>query len=624
MSSRPAEESFAALLSSLQRADPAFWSELAALVGDLDTFGHAMKAATLRRKAIARALPTLAARPALRLAIVGGCSLQPLHELVELTIWAAGFDCELFVGDYDNYVSEILDPAGALDGFRPELVMLIPSERRCCYTGDLTDPQSTQREAVRRTSDELLRLCAVPFERFGAEVLLCNFPPPSRFDLGAFRGRTLGSDWTFRRAVNLEIGLAAPPYVHICDVDFLATRRGALASRDDRHWFESKQTYAPDFMVEVAKEVGHLVRGLKSSPKKVLALDLDNTLWGGVIGDDGLEGIEIGDTSPRGEAFKAFQAYVLTLRKRGVLLVVVSKNDHHRAAEVFDKHPEMVLRMSDFAAFKANWEPKSDNLRRIAAELNLGLDSFVFVDDNPAEIEIVRQFAPEVSTILLGPDPAEYAGTLKDCRLFEPRSITLEDAARTEQYRSEATRRELQTSATDMPSYLRSLEMRAAVLPFSAADVPRITQLINKSNQFNLTTHRRTEAEISAMVGSADVYGFTVRLADRFGDHGLIAIVISELRGDAMEIETWVMSCRVLKRQVEEEVVNEMLRIARARSVRVIRGTYIATAKNGMVRDLYARMGFSLLTEHPDRCVFETDPCRHADFTTAIEVRRKP
>ncbi len=420
------------------------------------------------------------------------------------------------MGDYDNYVSEILDADGALSAFRPEVAMLIPSERRCSYTGHLADPQPAQREAVRRTTDDLLRLCSVLFERSGTEVLLCNFPSPARFDLGAFRTRTLGSDWTFRRAVNIELGLAAPSYVHICDVDFLASRRGGLASRDDRLWFESKQPYSPDFMVEVAREIGHLVRGLRTSPRKVLALDLDNTLWGGVIGDDGLEGIEIGDTSPRGEAFKAFQSYVLSLRKRGVLLAVVSKNDHHRAAEVFDKHPEMVLRMTDLVAFKANWEPKSDNLRQIAEELNLGLDSFVFVDDNPAEIDIVRQFAPEVTTILLGPDHQTTPAPLQDCRLFEPRTITLEDAARTEQYRTEATCREAQTSATDMPSYLRSLEMRARVLPFSAADVPRITQLINKSNQFNLTTHRRTEAEIAQMVGSTSVYGFTVRLADRF------------------------------------------------------------------------------------------------------------
>jgi FkbH-like protein len=611
----------ALLMARLERADASFWVELATYVATLSQFGPALKALTLRRKAASR-IADPAPRKPLRLAILGGATLVPFRDLVELFVWAAGYEPQLFVGDYDNYVFEILSAESPLYAFGPELVVLLPAERRCAYDGHLADPKELQREAVARTAEDLLGLCKTIFERSRAEVLLCNFAPPSRHDLGAFRGRTLGSDWTFRKAVNLELGLAAPTYVHVCDVEFLATRYGAAAARDDRLWFESKQPWAPDFMVEVAKEIAQLVKSLRAGPKKVLALDLDNTLWGGVVGDDGLEGIELGDTSPRGEAFKAFQAYIANLRRRGILLAVCSKNDHERAAEIFEKHPEMVLRMSDIVAFKANWEPKSDNLRQIAEELNLGLDSFVFVDDNPAEIDIVRQYAPEVTTILLGPDPAEYAGTLQDARLFDPRSITAEDAKRTDQYRAEATRRELQSSSTDMAAYLASLEMRGTILAFSPADVPRITQLINKSNQFNLTTHRRTEAEIASMIDDSDTYGFSVRLADRFGDHGLISVVICEQRGTTMEIETWVMSCRVLKRQVEEEVVNEMMRVARARGATLVRGVFLPTAKNGMVRDLYARMGFRLVEERPNRYVFEADVALDTGRPTAIEVRR--
>jgi FkbH-like protein len=344
----------------------------------------------------------------------------------------------------------------------------------------------------------------------------------------------------------------------------------------------------------------------------VLVLDLDNTLWGGVVADDGLEGIEIGDTSPRGEAFKAFQRYVASLKDRGVLLAVCSKNDHALAIEVFEKHPEMVLRAGDFVSFQANWEPKSDNLRQMAAELDLGMDSFVFVDDNPAEIEIVRQFAPEVTAILLADDPADYVGQLQDCRLFEPRGITPEDLERTDQYRAETQRQTVLASAVDMDAYLESLTMEAEICEFTPFDVPRLAQLINKSNQFNLTTRRRTEAEVHALIGQTDHVCFSARLRDRFGDHGLISVVIGQVSDGVLRIDTWLMSCRVLKRQVEELVLNELCRLAQRKGCSRLEGVYLPTAKNEMVRDHYSRMGFRTHCVTPDfvEYVLELDSSR--------------
>ena len=250
------------------------------------------------------------------------------------------------------------------------------------------------------------------------------------------------------------------------------------------------------------------------------------------------------------------------MKERGVLLAVCSKNDHDKAEEAFLKHPEMVIRRDDIVSFQVNWEPKSDNIRRVARELNLGLDSLVFVDDNPAEIEIVRQFAPDVSTLLLGPDPSAYVAELQDSRFFEPRSLTAEDAERTRQYRSDAQRQELETSSTDMGSYLKSLVMEGMITEFSPENVPRLSQLINKSNQFNLTTRRRSEAEITALMQNPAMIAFSMRLKDRFGDHGLISVVIGEKVNSVLSLDTWLMSCRVLKRQVEDEVLNEMARLA--------------------------------------------------------------
>ena len=614
----------APLKNRLLKGDPEFWSQLKSLTKSARDFEELFLLSSLRKKAHARKLsPPNPPKEKLRLAIVGGYSLYPLHELIEHLCELENHPVELWQGDYDNYISEIMDDDSGLYKFAPQVVFMLPAERRCAYTGKLTDPRALVQAEAQRVVDSLLELARKVNEKTGAEVITTNFMPPARHDLGAFRSRTLGSDWAFRKWVNLELGLAAPSYLHICDWAFLANRHGGLAARDERGWFESKQPCSSALLVELAREVTHLILSLKRAPKKVLVLDLDNTLWGGVVADDGLEGIELGDTSPRGEAFKAFQKYVASLKQRGVLLAVCSKNDLDKAQEPFQKHPDMVLKLEDIVSFKANWEPKSENIRAMAPELNLGLDSFVFVDDNPAEIEIVRQFAPEVTTILLGPDPSEYVGQLADSRLFEPRNITSEDAERTGQYRSDAQRKALESSVTDMAAYLESLQMEAVISEFAPVDVPRLSQLINKSNQFNLTMRRRSEAEVIAVMNDKKFIGYSVRLKDRFGDHGLISIVIGEKAGDAMKVDTWLMSCRVLKRGVEEETLNELVRLAKWKNCTRLEGTYLPTPKNEMVRDFYGKMGFTLTAESETKREFELRLENFSPRETKIKIVRR-
>jgi len=608
----------------LLKNDPEFWPQLKALTKSARDFEDLFLLSSLRKKAHARKLePPAAAAQKIRLALLGGYSLYPLHELIGHLCAVDGLPVELWLGDFDNYISEIMDDASELYAFEPQAVMILPAQRRCAYTGRLTDARELPQAAARQTVEALLELARQAHLRTRAEIITTNFMLPARHDLGAFRSRTLGADWSFRKWVNLELGVAAPPWLHICDWEFLSYRLGGLAAHDERSWFESKQPCSPALMVELAREIAHLIASLKRAPKKVLVLDLDNTLWGGVVADDGLEGIELGDTSPRGEAFKAFQKYIASLQQRGVLLAVCSKNDLAQAQEPFVKHPEMVLRLDDLVSFKANWEPKSENLRAMARELNLGLDSFVFVDDNPAEIEIVRQFAPEVTALLLGPDPSDYVAQLADCRLFEPRSITSEDAGRTSQYRSDAQRKALEATVTDMASYLESLQMESEISEFTPVDVPRLSQLINKSNQFNLTTRRRSEAEVSAVMNDPNFTGFSVRLKDRFGDHGLICIVIGEQAGDSMNIDTWLMSCRVLKRQVEETVLNELVGLAKSRNCARLQGVYLATAKNEMVRDFYLRMGFTRTAGSETNGEFELQLEEYQPVPTKIKINRR-
>jgi FkbH-like protein len=610
----------AELKKLLLNNDTAFWGFLGKLTAQAKDFEEMFLLSSLRKKAHARGLKrTAAVSKKIRLAIVGGYSLYPLHELVEHLCEVQAFPCEVWLGAFDNYMAEITDAGSGLYAFAPEVVLLLPAEGRCAYTGNLTDSRQMQQAAAAQAVESLLKLVDQLHKKSQAEVIVTNFMLPARHDLGPYRSRTLGSDWAFRKWVNLELGLSAPPYIHICDLEFLSHRLGGVNSRDERAWFESKQPCSSALLVELARELAHIIGSLKRPPKKVLALDLDNTLWGGVVADDGLEGIELGDTSPRGEAFKVFQKYVKSLKQRGVLLAVCSKNDHAKAAEVFLKHPEMVLRLDDVVSFKANWEPKSDNLRRMALELNLGLDSFVFVDDNPAEIEIVRQFTPDVATILLGPDPSTYVAQLQDCRLFEPRAITAEDAARTGQYRANAQREELEGQTADMDS----LEMEAVISEFTPTDVPRLAQLINKSNQFNLTTHRRTEADVAAVMNDPGCIAFSARLKDRFGDHGLISIVIGQKADSTMKIDTWLMSCRVLKRQVEEVVLNELARVSALRGCDRLEGIYLPTPKNDMVRDFYPRMGFTLKKEDAARREFELKLDAFQPIATKIKILRR-
>jgi predicted enzyme involved in methoxymalonyl-ACP biosynthesis len=318
-----------AIKSLLLSGDNEFWNRLVIATCEASEFEELFVLSSLRKKAHARHL----ARPGIvqkkiRLALLGGYSLYPFRELLEHICEMEGFPCEIWQGDFDNYISEIMDEEGALYAFAPQVVLLMPSEHRAKYPGQLTDPRKLQQAEANQVVESLLELIGTLHSKSQAEVIMTNFMLPAGHDMGAYRSRTMGSDWNFRKWVNLELGLNAPSYLHICDLEFLAHRRGAVHSHDPRGWFETKQPGSPALLADLAREVAHLIASLRRAPKKMLILDLDNTLWGGVIADDGIEGIEVGDTSPRGEAFKAFQKYIRSLKDRGTLLAVCSKNDH--------------------------------------------------------------------------------------------------------------------------------------------------------------------------------------------------------------------------------------------------------------------------------------------------------
>jgi FkbH-like protein len=325
-------------------------------------------------------------------------------------------------------------------------------------------------------------------------------------------------------------------------------------------------------------------------------LDLDNTLWGGIVGEEGLDGIRLGDT-PEGEAFQAFQESILALQRRGIVLAVCSKNNDADAREVFERHPAMRIGLDDVAVFVADWRSKPEQLRTVAETLGIGLDALVFVDDSPAEREAVRRLAPEVDVIPLPQEPSDYVAALGDYLLFEPPSFTADDERRTEQYRGRREAVAAASSADSIEDFYRSLEMQALVSPFTDADLPRIAQLVGKTNQFNLTTRRHSAAALEAFARDPECVHLAFRLSDRFTDHGLVALVVAFERDDVLDVDTWLMSCRVIGRTLEETVLQELCRGAFDRACSAIQGTYVPSPKNELVRDLYRRLGFEPLDE---------------------------
>ena len=438
-------------------------------------------------------------------------------------------------------------------------------------------------------------------EAFRGPILQQTALPVFPALLGANEHRLPGSRQAFLARLNNELrSVADAEGVDLLAIDQRAAQDGLGAWHNPALWHRSKQEISPLAAPMYGELVGRLLAVRQGRSYKCLVLDLDNTLWGGVIGDDGLDGIVLGQGSALGEAFVAFQDFCRELGRRGIILAVCSKNDPATALEPFEKHPEMLLERNDIASFVANWTDKPHNIRTIAEQLNIGLDSLVFVDDNPFERNLVREQLPMVAVPEVGDDPATFPQMLADAGYFEGLTVTDDDRARGAQYQSNRQREELKSSITDLPSFLRGLEMQLVVKPFDQVGLQRIVQLINKTNQFNLTSRRYSEEEVLAVMRDNRSFGLQLRLLDRFGDNGIISIVIGKMQdGDDLYLDTWLMSCRVLGRQVEPATLNLVADRAKRLGAKRLIGEYIPTRKNGMVKEHYARLGFSVL-EHDE------------------------
>ena len=534
----------------------------------------------------------LAPLASFRLGVLSGATFDLLAEQIPAAAARHGVAAELILGDFGQVMQTALDTNSVLARAKPDAVLVAVDHHWLNLDHDMGDPQA-------RLSASLAQMRAVldgVKQNTGAPVILQTVPVPPQFLFGSLDRAQAGSLRALVNSFNAALTeLARETASYLLDVAALAERVGTDDWFDPVQHFAYKLPFAAACAPAYADLLGRLLGAIRGRPRKCLVLDLDNTLWGGVIGDDGLDGIVVGQGSAVGEAHLAVQHYAKTLRARGILLAVSSKNDDAVARQPFRDHPDMLLAQSDIAIFQANWLDKPSNLEAIAKALNIGLDALVLLDDNPAERAQVRAALPMVAVPELPSDPSWFAWYLSAAGYFEAVSFSTEDAGRAGAYASDAARAEVKATARDLGDYLASLEMRLACTPFDAVGRGRIVQLINKSNQFNLTTRRYTDAEIAAL--PPDVFTTQVRLSDRFGDLGMIGVMIARpgkhLGFAAWELDSWLMSCRVLGRKVEEAMLAHLATAAKKAGIRYLVGRYVPTPKNSMVAGHYPGLGFA-------------------------------
>ncbi len=467
--------------------------------------------------------------------------------------------------------------------------------RQLGFRDDLVGDAGAAAQEIAEKMSGIRSLCDGIRARTGAPCIVQTLVAQPQEWVGSFDRSLPGSMQWLVDAANAGIAAFVAGGVDILfDAEHLAGEVGLSRWHDPGMWYMAKLGVSPQAVPYFANRLAALVAAARGKSRRVLVLDLDNTLWGGVIGDDGVEGIRIGQGSALGEAFLDMHRMARLLKARGIVLAVSSKNDEAVARQAFEQHSGMALRLDDFAVFRANWEDKASNIRHVAQLLDLGLDALVVVDDNPAEREIVRRTLPEVAVPELGDDPAEFARLVMAAGYFESVSFSAEDRGRAQMYRENVARAGAMEIVADMAAYLASLGMRLRLQPFDRPGRARIAQLINKSNQFNLTTRRYTEAEVEALEQDDSVFTLQASLTDRFGDNGMISVVICRPGGEReWEIDSWLMSCRVLKRRVEEQVLQYIVGKAREAGIRRLKGIYRPTPRNNLVRNHYRDLGFA-------------------------------
>jgi len=584
---------FAKRLSRVDRTDVNVGSEIRSLAMHALDLNQLTKLAKIIGSLRSEA-KSLAPLVPFRLAVLSNSTIDFIVPALVASAARHGVELEVIQPSYNQVAPEALTPDSAVNSSKPDAVLFALDYRAVPLRQSPGDPEAAL--AMVEGAIGYFQMLHDGIKRNSKAVCIFqSIAPPAETLFGSLDGAMLGTLRGLVNGINWKLAeFVSSTGSVLFDVAALAQTVGLADWHDTQLWQLGKFSFSDHFIPLYADHVARLIAALRGKSRKALILDLDNTIWGGVIGDDGLEGIKIAQGDATGEAHLAVQQLALDLRQRGIVLAVSSKNTDAVAREPFLKHPEMLLRLEHIAVFQANWNDKATNIRAIAEELSLGLDAMVFLDDNPMERGLVRSLIPEVAVPELPQDPAYYARTLAAAGYFEAVTFAAEDLKRAGFYQENAKRAELKKQLGGVDAYLATLNMTITFQPFDATGRARIVQLINKSNQYNLTTRRYTDPEVRELEGNPDVFTLQVRLSDSFGDNGMISVVICRRTCHAVwELDTWLMSCRVLGRKVENMVLRELISQARATGVIKLVGTYRPSGRNGLVIDHYSKLGFA-------------------------------
>jgi len=546
--------------------------------------------------AASRRLDLSGATQKIRVALLSDAATQRLVPILRALFARHGVSAEIYEAPFDAIELEVHDRNSGLYQFQPQFVVLLNSVQ--ALRANFLRPGTDATAFAEQTANRMTRIWDAIQTNLPAPLIQSNFVLPYERFFGNFDWKVPESFYATVAALNLRVAENARSRgsVLIQDIEGVASWLGRRQWFEDRFWDSAKYFCALDSLPYVADNLVRIITASLGRVVKCVVVDLDNTLWGGVIGDDGVDGIQI-SAHGDGEAFYRMQLYLRALKQRGIVLAVCSKNEMTNAMLPFEKHREMILRREDFAVFVANWNDKAVNIRQIQETLNIGLDAMVFLDDNPFERNLVRELVPGVMVPELPEDPADYVRVISELNLFETTAFSAEDAERTKMYQAEAQRREEQAAFASVDDFLLSLDMRITVAKFDSFHLPRISQLMQRSNQFNLTTRRLSEIECKALMENHQWLPLYAKLADRLSDHGLISVVTVEALEEELAIRDWLMSCRVLGRGVEGFLMNRVLEHAQQLGLSRVTAKFIPTAKNGMVKDFFRQFGFVKIAE---------------------------
>ena len=540
--------------------------------------------------------------PKIKIAIIGSSSIQLLTSVLRALLTRYDLYADIYEGEYNGILMDVFDNTSKLYSFEPEYIVILPDYRDIeAYC----PPMLADTESVNRSVNDAYEQYARIFERIHenlpqTQVLIANFVTPIFEPLGSLSSNYGFSKRSFYRQVNNALTNNRPPFVFVLDVEELAEYLGKRSFINESAYYLNKSGFDLQYIGYYCDLIARQFEAFAGKARKCLVLDLDNTLWGGVVGDLGYDGVLLDPNDAEGEAYLAFQRYIVELKNRGIIISICSKNDEVNAKEPFEKNENMVLKLSDISAFYANWDDKATNIKRISNELNIGTDSMVFFDDNPTERELINEFLPEVKVINVPEDPALYTRALDREIVFERTQLTKEDIGRIETYANNRARNALMETCIDYDDYLINLQMKIECKELSDTDMERFVQLTNKSNQFNLRTRRYSEAEIIGLQNENSYVLLTIKLEDRFSKYGIIGCAILKIDGDTCFIENWVMSCRVLKKGVENYTIEKIIDIAKKHGCSKVVGEFVPTKKNSMVSNLYDTLGFDLIEDNQE------------------------